>query len=443
MNEKYYETEKVHKIFLKVAIPSIFAMIFSSIGMIIDGLFVGNYIGSEALAAVNLVMPVFMIIFALSDLIAVGSSVKVSMYLGEKRYEKANSTFSAVILIVSMLGITLLFLGSMFSENIIYFFIKDSVLADLALRYTMPYVKLLPFIILFYMTDNFLRICGKVNFSMWVNILTSILNIILDWYLIGYLSFGIEAAAFATAISMTCGTFLSLIPFIRKKITLKFSKPSISLKEFLEIIYNGSSEFFGNIAGSIMSILVNGFLITLGGAAAVSAYSIVMYIDSIFRFVLFGMTESLQPVISYNAGMKNNKRILSLLKINSIYSFTISAISMILMLVFNKELSGIFTSSSNSDVLEITRNAIILFAPSYMFSWFVLIVSSLLTSIDKPKESFIIMLFNSIIFPLIVLIISTRILGLYGVFITETITEILSFTLCLIIIHKFKRIFKS
>ena len=439
MNEKQYETEPVHKIFWKVVIPSIFAMIFSSIGMIIDGIFVGNYIGSNALAAVNLVMPVFIIIFALSDMLAAGSSVKVSMALGRKDYKEADSIFSASLLIVAALGIIFLVLGNLFGKDIIYFFIKNEELAKLSYEYTMPFVMLLPFILLFYMTDNFLRICGKVKFSMWVNILTSVMNIVLDWYLIGCLHLKIEAASYATAVSMTTGALISLIPFVMKKVTLKFSKPEISLRVLWEIVYNGSSQFFENIASSLIAIVVNGFLISLGGAAAVSAYSIVMYIDSIFRSILFGMTDSLQPFISYNAGAGNKKKIVKMLKINCIAAFTISIICMAGMMIFNESLAQIFTNTGEIEVLEIARKAIDLFAPSYIFSWFVVIVSSFLTSFDKPRESLILMFFKSVFCPIIVMVITTRFLGVNGVFVTETISEMLAFCMSVIIMYKLKR----
>ena len=117
--------------------------------------------------------------------------------------------------------------------------------------------------------------------SMWINIGVSILNIILDAILIGYLKLGIEYAALCSALSMSIGTLILIYPFIMKKVALRFTKPKINIKEMLEIIYNGSSEFFSNISGSIMSIIMNGFLLHYGGAVGVAAYSIVMYIESL------------------------------------------------------------------------------------------------------------------------------------------------------------------
>lgn len=438
MNEKQYGTESIGKIFLKVVVPSIFAMLFSSIGMIIDGVFVGNHVGSNALAAVNIVMPIFTVVFALSDMIAAGSSVKVAMALGKGEIDEAKSIFSASILMSVLLGVIFLFCGVLFGKDIISFFIKDVELAKLAYEYTMPFIVLLPLIMIFFISDNFLRVCGKVKMSMWISILTTVMNIFLDWLLIGQLNFGVRAAAYATALSMTTGAVISLIPFLFKNVTLRFSKPKISIKVFGEIIYNGSSVFFENIASSVMAIIINAFLLKLGGAAAVSALSIVVYIDSIIKVVLMGMTGSLQPVISYNAGVKNYKRIGKIVRLSNLAAFSLSILCMSVLMIFKDPLVGIFINSTETEVINMTKTAIALFVPSYLFSWFSLIISSLFTSLDMPKESLIIMIFNSVIFPLSVLIISTRVIGLYGVFVTETISAILSFVLCFIILRKLK-----
>lgn len=169
---------------------------------------------------------------------------------------------------------------------------------------------------------------------MWINIAVSIFNTILDAILIGYFKLGIEYAALSSDLSMLIGTLIFLYPFIMKKVVLKFTKPKVDVKEILYIIYNGSSEFFSNISGSIMAIITNGFLLYYGGPVGVAAYSIVMYIDSLISPVLFGMIGSIQPVISYNYGAKNYKRITKFFKITCIAGFTISVLTMIIMFMF-------------------------------------------------------------------------------------------------------------
>ncbi|MEG1314959.1 MAG: MATE family efflux transporter, partial [Anaerovoracaceae bacterium] len=132
MKEQQFVTLPIKKVFINLALPNVLSMVFSSIYMMADGIFVGRFIGEHALAAVNLIMPVMMIVFALPNMIAVGSSVKVSIAMGEGKNEKARRLFSASVLMVIGLGISLSVLGLIFVKPIISLFIKDAVLAEMA-----------------------------------------------------------------------------------------------------------------------------------------------------------------------------------------------------------------------------------------------------------------------------------------------------------------------
>ncbi|MEG2136319.1 MAG: MATE family efflux transporter, partial [Clostridia bacterium] len=311
MRERQFVALPVKKVFFNLAVPSIFSMIFSSIYMMSDGIFVGRFIGEHALAAVNLIMPVMMIVFALSDMIAVGSSVKVSTALGEGKIEKARQLFSASVLMIVGVGAAFSLLGLLFARPIIYAIIQDVALAEMAYNYVRVFTIGLPFIMPLFAMDNFLRVCGKAKYSMWLNIVGSVVNIALDWLFIAHLGWGIESSALASVISMFLGAALSFAPFFTRKITLHFARPKISLSEALGVIYNGGSEFFSSIAGSFIATVVNGVLLNLGGAIAVASHGIVMYIDTLLIGILYGIMDSVQPAISYNLGAKEIKRTFS------------------------------------------------------------------------------------------------------------------------------------
>ncbi len=177
MIETHFVTLPVKKVFFWLTIPSIMSMLFSSIYMMADGIFVGHFIGSDALAAVNMVMPVIMILFAISNMIAVGSSVKVSTALGENNIEKARSIFSFSVVLVVGVGILFATVGLFLSKPFIYQIIKDASLAEMAVQYIQVFMIGLPFIMPLFAMDNFLRVCGKARYSMWLNIIVSLLNI--------------------------------------------------------------------------------------------------------------------------------------------------------------------------------------------------------------------------------------------------------------------------
>lgn len=436
MNQEQFGTMEPKKLFLKLAIPSLISMLFSSLYMMADGIFVGKIIGSKALAAINLVFPIIMILFAVGDMVASGASVKIGIKLGEKNEKEASEIFSVALLFIFILNIIFAIIGLIFTKDIIFILIKDKELANLAYKFAYVFILFLPIIAPFFAIDNYLRICGKANMSMWINIGVSVLNIILDAIFIGYLKLGIEYAALASSLSMSIGTLILIYPFITKKVALKFTKPKIKIKEMLGIIYNGSSQFFSNISGSIMAIIMNSFLLHYGGAVGVAAYSIVMYIESLIVPMLFGMIDAVQPVFSYNYGAKNNKRIMTFFKITCTVALSISIVTMIIIFVFPDFLVRMFSSESDIAVIDMAKKALLLYAPSYLFTWFIMTVSGVLTGLEKATESIVLMSAESIILPLFSTLVLTQLIGVYGIFITPTISGAVSIVVSIILWRK-------
>ena len=436
MNQEQFGTMEPKKLFVKLAIPSLISMLFSSLYMMADGIFVGKIIGSKALAAINLVFPIIMILFAVGDMVASGASVKIGIKLGEKNEKEASEIFSVALLFIFILNIIFAIIGLIFTKDIIFILIKDKELANLAYKFAYVFILFLPIIAPFFAIDNYLRICGKANMSMWINIGVSVLNIILDAIFIGYLKLGIEYAALASSLSMSIGTLILIYPFITKKVALKFTKPKIKIKEMLGIIYNGSSQFFSNISGSIMAIIMNSFLLYYGGAVGVAAYSIVMYIESLIVPMLFGMIDAVQPVFSYNYGAKNNKRIMTFFKITCTVALSISIVTMIIIFVFPDFLVRMFSSESDIAVIDMAKKALLLYAPSYLFTWFIMTVSGVLTGLEKATESIVLMSAESIILPLLSTLVLTQLIGVYGIFITPTISGAVSIVVSIILWRK-------
>lgn len=436
MNQEQFGTMEPKKLFVKLAIPSLISMLFSSLYMMADGIFVGKIIGSKALAAINLVFPIIMILFAVGDMVASGASVKIGIKLGEKNEKEASEIFSVALLFIFILNIIFAIIGLIFTKDIIFILIKDKELANLAYKFAYVFILFLPIIAPFFAIDNYLRICGKANMSMWINIGVSVLNIILDAIFIGYLKLGIEYAALASSLSMSIGTLILIYPFITKKVVLRFTKPKIKIKEMIGIIYNGSSQFFSNISGSIMAIIMNSFLLYYGGAVGVAAYSIVMYIESLIVPMLFGMIDAVQPVFSYNYGAKNNKRIMTFFKITCTVALSISIVTMIIIFVFPDFLVRMFSSESDIAVIDMAKKALLLYAPSYLFTWFIMTVSGVLTGLEKATESIVLMSAESIILPLFSTLVLTQLIGVYGIFITPTISGAVSIVVSIILWRK-------
>ena len=435
MTEKQFVSLPVRTVFFKLAVPGVLGMLFSSMFFIIDGIFIGRYLGTEALAAVNLMMPPLFILFSVSDMIAVGSSVKVATALGQNRYDKARGLFSASIFLSIALGVLIGGVGLLVIPALLPGIIADASLAALAWQFLFPFLLTLPLIMPFFAADNFLRAVGKSNYSMKLSAFTSILNIFLDWLLLAELRLGIEYAAAATALCISAGSLLSLTPFLSRSASLHFTAPRMTGRELREILYNGGSEFFNNIASSSISIIMNAALLALGGAPAVASYSIVMYLNTLLSGALDGIFDSLQPAVSYHAGARETDRIRQLFRLACAVTAGISMLCMLVLLLFPETLAELFIEEDPS-LVPLTVTAVTLFAPSYLFTWFNMATNSFMTALDKPRESMIIVLCGTVIFPLMSLAVLPKLFALNGLFLISAVSGGLTALIAYALWHK-------
>lgn len=437
-----FKTLSPTKLFFVCAVPNVISMVVMSLYTIIDGIFVGRYMGADALAAINIVMPGVMITFALADLIAVGSSVQIAIKLGENNNFDANKIFSfcfAIIIIMAFIvgGITFFT-----AEYFLRMITKDENIIRMSAAYIKVFALFSPTTMIFFAIDNYLKICEKIKYSMNVNIIVSALNVILDWIFIVEFKWGIFSAALATCISITVGSTICLIPFLRNKLSLKFVKPKLPFSTIFNIIINGSSEFFSNISSNLYMIIVNITLLKISGVMAVTVFSIIMYVDTIANTITIGMSDSLLPAISYNFGAKNLKKIVAIEKMLFGAGFIVSISVMFFMFFGGDKILHLFIIN-DKELLGMAVYAMKIFSFSYVVSWISVIVSSLLTALNKPTFSLILAVCEASIFPIISLFILSKTMGLNGVWATVIVSGFLSASLSAIFLkvtaHNIKR----
>ena len=314
------------KLFFMAALPGSIGMLASALYQLIDGILVGQVLGEAAFAAINLAMPFVIINFALADLIGVGSAVPISVRLGQKEEAAANNIFTCACLMIvgagALVGAALFCSAPLLMELMG----AEGELAELAALYLRVYALFSPVTTIIFASDNYLRICGKIRMSMWLNILMSILTGVLEFTLLVVLDWGIWAAALSASLGMTACVAIALTPFARGKFQLRFCRPRFSAAMVKQIVACGSPNFLNNIAGRVTSILMNFVLLRMGGQNAVSIYGILMYVDGLIQPLMYGCCDSLQPAVSYNWGAGNKGRILAIEK----YCF--SAVALISLL---------------------------------------------------------------------------------------------------------------
>ncbi len=432
-NSIAFEKSDPTKLFFRCAFPAMCSMVFSAIYVIADGIFVGRYVGESALAAVNLAMPLVNISFAIADMIAVGSAVQIAMLLGEKKREDANRMFSFCVKMIFAVSVLIGFFFLFFTKPVFVLMGTSGQALKYAFEYMCIYALFSPVTMVYFAADNYLRICNRQTYSMVLNIITALLNILLDFLLIVVFDAGVLGAALASCISMAIGSFFSLLPFFRKKLELRFISGKIPAKQFLSLLANGSSEFFSNISSSIMAFILNIVLMNLGGTTAVAAMSIVLYVDSLMVMTILGMCDSMQPPISYchAAGLKKRvtsfeKRVLSSAALLSLAAF-------IFLRYGSDKIVPLFVQPEDTELLQLSVHAMGIYAFSYWANWVSRCLSSYLTALGKAVQSFITSICSTLIFPLLCLAILAPTQGFDGVCLMPLLAGILSGVLAVIL----------
>lgn len=435
MNSEIFAQLPPSRLILRCAIPSMITMAFGALYSIADGLFVGRFIGQDALAAINLIMPVLTIVFAFSNMIATGSSVHIAILLGEQKQEEASQVFSFSVKIILLLSCVLGIFGYCFARPLIQLLSPGATeqAISCSIQYLRVYAAFAPFLLIFFATDNYLRVCGKEKLSMWIGITTQFLNIVLDLVLIAVLGLGVRAAAFASCISMALGSAATLFLFSGKKMDLYYTAPHLSRRKFLRILANGSSEFFSNISMSVMSIVLNLFLLKYGGTTAVAAFSVVMYVDSIVGMLIFGLCDALQPAISYCYGAGLTEKVKAIFKRILLGAVSLSLLSMLFMMFAGGFVAPIFIKPGDTELLAISITAMKLFSISYLVGWIDMCFSSFFTALERPVRSFMVSFFGTLLFPILFLFVLSELWGLNGVWLMPTIAGIASGILTIIL----------
>ena len=421
MDSEVFEKLPPTRLFFRCAIPSMVTMAFVSLYQIADGLFVGRFIGEDALAAVNLIMPIIMIVFGFANLIATGASVRISVLLGEKKREDASQVFTFTLKFIFFLACGLGVLGLLFAEPFVRLLAPGATeqAIQYGITYTRVYAAFAPIMLISHATDNYLRACGKEKLSMWISIGTQAFNILLDIILIVFLGQGVWAAAFTSCLAMSIGSVITLLLFRKKRLDLYYTRGIIEKTVFLRILANGSSEFFSSISMSIMSIVFNFFLLKYGGTTAVAAFSVIMYVDSFVGMFLFGMADSLQPAIShcYGAGLMDKaKAIFNRVVLGAV---VLSILSLLFMMFAGQYVAPLFVKPGNTELLTVSIIGMKLFSLSYLVGWVDMCFSSYFTALERPARSLLTSFFGTLVFPIVALSILSPLLQLNGVWLSS------------------------
>ncbi|MCC0634423.1 MULTISPECIES: MATE family efflux transporter [unclassified Clostridioides] len=412
------------KKFLEYAIPSALAMFVSSFNTILDGIFLGKGLGDSALTAVSIVMPLVMVFLGLSSLMAVGGGALVSKKFGSRDDERAVNIFRQVIKVLIIGSLSLTIICILFSEHIVRIMGATESLVGLSSEYLTFYAAFCFPNLLGLVFCSFLRNDGRPKLAMIATVSGTIFHITLNYIFIFKLGFGVKSAAIASGLGQLSTLIIMLPHFMFKKGKLSFGPAKIE-KDVLKELFNiGFPSFFAESAFSIIILAHNIVLTRVVGDVGLSAYAVVNYVTTNIYNLLMGITLGVQPLISYNFGSKEIKKMLGYYNMATKMSFCVSIIFTVICFLFGKEIIKIFTS--DKEIILMAYVALNMANLAYLMIGKNLTTMMYYQAIEMPVHSNIIGVLRSILLLPIILFVFSKLFGINGIWVSMAVSELLT-----------------
>jgi putative MATE family efflux protein len=428
-------TQKISKLLIKQAIPASIGILVMSLNMIVDTIFVGQWIGSMAIAAVTVVLPIVFLISSIGMGIGIGGSSIISRAFGSNNFNKAYLTFGNQISLTLVLSIFFVIIGILFYNPLLLLFGANGAILEPATEYFNVVLYGVPFLAFAMMGNPVIRAEGKPKFAMYAMILPAISNIVLDIIFIKFLDLGMFGAGLATSISYAvCGLFIFSF-FISKKSELVI-KPSyfiLKLAIVKEIIQLGGVTIARQGTISVLMIVLNATLFTYGGEKAIAVYGIINRVMMFALFPVLGVTQGFLPIAGYNYGAKNNERVKETIKMAILYGSSVATLIFIVIMVFPEAIATIFTS--DAALIKETPKALLYVFLATPVITAQLVGSAYFQAAGKALPALILTLLKQGFFLIPLVYILPKFFGLQGVWYSFPVADILATIVTLIFLR--------
>ena len=386
--------------FFKYLGLDVLGLIAMTSAMLVDGLFIGNYVGVTALAAVNLIIPISTLLFGVGMMLSIGGSVRAGKYLGEDDKPAASAIFSKTLVFMALYGAVAIALALTFEEAL---FTGLGASPEIFPAMSEYYRIIMPFLLaqlivlaLYY----FIRLDGYPNLVATALTIGALVNILLDYLFIGRFGWGLTGAAFATGISQALPLPVMMIYFSKPGRRLRFAVRQRHWKEVFQAAYNGISEFINEVAGGIVVLILNWMLLQRIGVYGVAAMTVVNYSMLLGYMMFFATSDTIAVMISQNFGARNAARMTAFLKTAFGTIAALSAIFITVLLTAGEPIIRLFVDDRDSAATVAMASEFVTYVwPIFLFAGVNILLSGYLTAIHRPLQSGAVALCHSLILP--------------------------------------------
>ncbi|WP_172137097.1 MATE family efflux transporter [Adlercreutzia sp. ZJ473] len=416
---------------LRYAAPSIAMMIFTSVYGIVDGLFVSNFAGKTALAAVNWAMPILMVLSSVGFMIGAGGSAIVAKTRGERDDERANRYFSLLVYATLAIGVALAVAGAFVLRPLYQLMGASGEMLELAVVYGLIALLSFPFFMLQYVFQSFFVVAGKPQLGFCVVVAAGVANMALDALFVGVLGWGVAGASLATSIGEFIGGGVPLLYFARKNASfLRLGRTRFEGRVLARACVNGSSEMVSNIAMSLVAMLYNFQLLRLIGEDGVAAYGVIMYVAMVFGAMFMGYAMGTSPLMSFQLGARNHVEMRSLFRKSMAFVAAGGVCMFALAQASAGALAQVFVGY-DPELCALTERAFRIYALTYLLMGFCVYGSALFTALNNGLVSAAISFLRTLVFEVAAVLLLPLVLGPQGIWFATPAAELVALVVTL------------
>lgn len=432
------KTLPIRKLIITITSPAIFSFIISTLNIAIDRIFIGQAIGTMALAAVTVALGIQALIQAVSQIIASGVSSAIALELGKNNKKRVNLLVGNAFMLSVIMSIVITFLGCVFIKPILKAYGANNECMEYAVRYTNIMIGSTFLFFLGQVMNNIIRGIGYAKIAMYNFLSSLIVNTCFDAIFLLVFHIGIRGAALSTALGYLTSSVLS-IRFLRSDkslATLKLKNIDINKDLVKMIISIGMPSFLVQIGLSIISLVFNHIANIYGGSEAVAAYGVVNTLIMIIYMPIMGLSIGIQSIvgINYGAGLYNRVKETVLKSIKYSSAFCIS--SAVIFEVFAKNISSLFSGDGRNSLIILTATGIRIVGISISLVGLIMVGANYFQYVGKAKESIFLVSLRQFILLVPLAIILPKFFGIKGMFAASTVSDIISFVVILMLFIK-------
>ncbi|BCN26772.1 MATE family efflux transporter [Vibrio alfacsensis] len=391
------KTDPISKSFYQYLWPALTGMVIKSLFIMGDAFFIGMGVGPDGLGAIALIIPPFSIFTAIAMMVGIGGAAKMSIEIGKGNTKSSQTWFSQSMLLTTILSTIAVVIAMIWLEELIAFMGASGNMAQLAHDYL---IVLLPFFVVYslaWVLSCFVRNDANPKLATYAMSIGAVTNLVLDYIFILEMGMGMEGAAWATAISQVMIALILVSHFSHKKGSLELSLKGIGLNKTKEILSIGTPTFFIEITSAMTIVLFNYVLLTQFGESHIIAYGLTTNVGVLALFVMVGIAQACQPIISFNHGANRPERINDILKLGLKAAIGSGTVFLVIVWMFAPTIAGAYLGSNN-ELIPLASTAVSFFFLGVPLMGFNMVVANLFQAIAKPQQATFISLSRGFVF---------------------------------------------